>query len=507
MISGIHLDTVCNTPALVCSAGCRGRAPSPTAAFPTGVAAAALLILAVLWLPIPLQAQTEASPASYRVTFEGTWTTAATPGGLPSSAHFSTLIGATHNGDVIFWEAGAMASPGVESVAELGATGTFKREISASEHALATIEKGLPGGGTPTSSVDLEVTADHPLVTLLTMIAPSPDWFVGVTGLSLLDDAGHWRERLEVDLFPYDAGTEDGENFSLSNPATVPQGVITSIRGMGKFTDETMAKLTFVCQSGCTPPPPASLVRVVPLFPPAKDAPGRQGFVRVINRSGEAAEVEIVAIDDMGLRSELVTLSIAGGETAHFNSDDLETGEPGKGLSGSTGAREGDSRLNLTTDLEVEVLSYIRHADGFLTAMHDTVPSEGSDYRVATFNPGRNTNQQSQLRLINFGTEEAAIEVEGIDDDGNSSDMVRLTLPAGGAGMVSAALLESNESRDDPDQSGGPVALEGELGTGTGKWQLTVRSDQPLVVMSLLESPTGHLTNLSTAPSRSGGTE
>ena len=493
--------------ALDCSAVCCGRAPSPTAAFPTGVDAAALLILAVLWLPIPLHAQTEASPASYRVTFEGTWTTAATPGGLPSSAHFSTLIGATHNGDVIFWEAGAMASPGVESVAELGTTGTFKREISASEHALATVERRLPGGGTPIASVDFEVTAAHPLVTLLTMIAPSPDWFVGVTGLSLLDDAGHWRERLEVDLFPYDAGTEDGEEFSLSNPATVPRGVITSIRGMGKFTDEPMAKLTFVCQSGCDPPLPASLVRVVPLFPPATDAPGRQGLVRVINRSGEVAEVEIVAIDDMGLHSEPVTLSIAGGETAQFNSEDLETGNAGKGLSGSTGAREGDARLNLTTGLEVDVLSYIRYSDGFLTAMHDTVQSEGGDYWVAIFNPGRNTNQQSLLRLINFGTEEAAIEVEGIDDDGNTSGMVRLTLPAGGAGMVSAARLEANESRNDPDRLGGPVALEGELGNGAGKWQLTVRSDQPLGVMSLLESPTGHLTNLSTAPSRSGGTE
>ena len=461
----------------------------------------------LLWTVLGNQARAADSPAGYRVTFEGNWTTAATPGGLPPTAHFSPLIGAIHNGDVIFWEAGAMASSGVEAVAELGTTGSFKREINASEHAVAIVEKGLGSGGTPTAHVDVEVTAHHPLVTLLTMIAPSPDWFVGVSGLSLLDDAGNWRARVEVPLYPYDAGTEDGEEFSLSNPATVPQGVITSIRGMGKFTREPMARLTFACQSGCTPPPAAASTRVVPLFPPAMDAYGRQGFVRVINRSSETAEVEVVAIDDMGLRSVPITLSVAGGHAAHFNSEDLESGGAGKGLSGGTGARQGDARLELTTGPDVEVLAYVRHGDGFLTAMHDTVPSAGGVYRVSTFNPGSNKNQKSLLRVINPATEEAAISIAGIDDAGNESDTVRLTLPAGGAATVSAASLESNDSRGGEELTVNPDALEGELGTGAGKWRLTVRSDQPLMVMSLLESPTRHLTNLSTAPALRGGQE
>ena len=35
---------------------------------------------------------------------------------------------------------------------------------------------------------------------------------------------------------------------------------------------------------------------------------------------------------------------------------------------------------------------------------------------------------------------------------------------------------------------------------GAGKWQLLVTADQPIQVMSLLSSPAGHLTNLSTVP-------
>ncbi len=60
------------------------------------------------------------------------------------------------------------------------------------------------------------------------MVAPSPDWFVGVSGLSLWDGDA-WIESLSVDLKPYDAGTEQGDAFSLANPATVPQELIAML--------------------------------------------------------------------------------------------------------------------------------------------------------------------------------------------------------------------------------------------------------------------------------------
>ncbi len=116
-------------------------------------------------------------------------------------------------------------------------------------NAVAVIEKSLPSGGTPTATVDVTVTTAHPLVTLLTMVAPSPDWFVGVSGLSLLDAQGDWLALHAVDLFPYDAGTDEGTEFSLSNAATDPQGAITSIKETGKFSDEPIATLTFTRQS------------------------------------------------------------------------------------------------------------------------------------------------------------------------------------------------------------------------------------------------------------------
>ena len=64
---------------------------------------------------------------------------------------------------------------------------------------------------------------------------------------------------------------------------------------------------------------------------------------------------------------------------------------------------------------------------------------------------------------------------------------MRTTVPAGAARTFTAAQLEA-----------GADGLDGALGDGRGKWRLIVESGQPLVVMSLLKSPTGHLTNLST---------
>ncbi|WP_419551800.1 SwmB domain-containing protein [Candidatus Poriferisodalis sp.] len=196
-----------------------------------------------------------ASTAVYTVRFRGLWTTTVTPEGRPGGAHFSPLIGGVHSADATFLASGGRASAGVERMAETGGTGTLRDEVRAAVDAavptaLGVLRRsgniGATGAGTLSGVM---ATAEFPRVTLTTMIAPSPDWFVGVSGLPLLDAAGRWFRAHEVDLFPWDAGTEDGTGFSLSNPATSPRGVITSIRGTGKFTTERIASLTFTLQS------------------------------------------------------------------------------------------------------------------------------------------------------------------------------------------------------------------------------------------------------------------
>ena len=229
-------------------------------------------------------------------------------------------------------------------------------------------------------------------------------------------------------------------------------------------------------------------------FPSASD-PDRQGFVRVINHSASGGEVSITATDDSGLVFDAVSLPIEADETVHFNSDDLETGSEAKGIQG-IGTGVGDWRLKIASDLDVEALAYIRTSDGFLTSMLDVVARIGHRHRIATFNPASNVNQVSLLRIVNEGESAVRATVVGVDGRGATSEAV-LTLPAGRALTVDATDLESGEA---PASWPDGATLEGGLGDGAGKWQLVMTADAELVVVNLMSTPAGHVTNLSAVP-------
>ena len=238
---------------------------------------------------------------------------------------------------------------------------------------------------------------------------------------------------------------------------------------------------------------PAQNTHTLPLVLPASNA-ALAGFVRIINLSGQAGTVSITAIDDAGMRAGPVTLSLSAREVVNFNSRDLEQGNAAKGLPDGVGDGEGNWRLVLETALNITPLAYIRTTDGFVTAMHAVAPETEAGsrrYRVVFFNPGANQNQVSRLRLINPGTTAARVEITGRDDAGAAAPggTVRLTLPAGAASTLTAQALEA-----------GGDDFEGRLGDGAGKWRLTVTSNVAIEAVSLLQSPTGHLANLSAAP-------
>ena len=198
--------------------------------------------------PVPAHAPV----AQYKVTFTGAWTSAVTPDGVPAGAHFSRLVGGVHNANVAFLESGGTASAGVEAMAEEGHVTGLRDEILAAVPDVSPWRLGTTNNISPTGSHSLTaaLTTEYPRVTLVTMIAPSHDWFVGVAGLPLVDSEGRWLRSHKVNLYPWDAGTEDGTDFSLSpSVATDPQGTIESLRGTGPFTTEPIATLTFALQA------------------------------------------------------------------------------------------------------------------------------------------------------------------------------------------------------------------------------------------------------------------
>ena len=48
------------------------------------------------------------------------------------------------------------------------------------------------------------------------MIAPSPDWFVGIRDVNLYPN-GEWLDEITVDLRLYDSDTDLGQTFTAAN--------------------------------------------------------------------------------------------------------------------------------------------------------------------------------------------------------------------------------------------------------------------------------------------------
>lgn len=176
--------------------------------------------------------ESESGGASYRVTFTDQWSAENFPTEFPGSVrHFSGLIGATHNEQVIFWERGQVATPGIKLMAETGAKDDFSDEIDiAIAEGQSNQELSGDGLGNSPSSVSINFTLsnDYPLVTLVSMVAPSPDWYVGVGGLDLRGEDGEFVQALTVPLRVYDAGTDSGTLFTSANTASTGE-VITRL--------------------------------------------------------------------------------------------------------------------------------------------------------------------------------------------------------------------------------------------------------------------------------------
>jgi hypothetical protein len=184
--------------------------------------------------PAPPAPPPAPATARYRVVFESTWSAATHPTDFPADdPHYSGLIGGTHKSSVTFWEEGAAASDGIKDMAERGRKTPLDMEVlqattaGHAEHLLSGPDLDVSPGS---ASMEFDVSQAFPLVTLVTMIAPSPDWFVGVSGLALFQN-GQWREDVRVELAGFDAGTDSGTTYRSSNRETTPRSVISRLTG------------------------------------------------------------------------------------------------------------------------------------------------------------------------------------------------------------------------------------------------------------------------------------
>jgi hypothetical protein len=181
--------------------------------------------------PLPQPVQDAPTSARYTVVFDSTWSATSHPVDFPASAHYSGLIGATHAASVSFWTEGGLASEGIRRMAERGSKQPLDDEVNRAigrgdaEYLLSGPDLRTSPGST---NLVFEISQAFPLVTLVTMVAPSPDWFVGVSGLPLFQD-GRWIDEVRVDLFGFDAGTDSGITYTAPDHETTPRQPIARL--------------------------------------------------------------------------------------------------------------------------------------------------------------------------------------------------------------------------------------------------------------------------------------
>eukprot|EP00117_Sycon_ciliatum_P036399 scpid74791/ scgid27408/ Spondin-2; Differentially expressed in cancerous and non-cancerous lung cells 1; Mindin len=163
--------------------------------------------------------------ATYTFTFDADWIDPSPPVG----AHWSWPIGAAHSPCTVVWRDGQLASAGVKQVAELGSTGTIQNEFTAAK-VLSTFRGNLLGRPLGITSRSFTVNRYYPLVSALSMIAPSPDWFVGVDSFSLCSGST-WTSSATIPLYAWDAGTDSGLTFGAANLPTSPPENIARLAG------------------------------------------------------------------------------------------------------------------------------------------------------------------------------------------------------------------------------------------------------------------------------------
>ncbi|KAF6216678.1 hypothetical protein GE061_001024 [Apolygus lucorum] len=176
--------------------------------------------------------------AKYKIIFEGLWSNTTHPKDFPVTSqftHFSDVIGATHSPNFTMWKEGGYASYGFQQLAEYGVVRELDMELKNSSIHLRSIIRatGLwwPHVNSNTTA-QFVVDPRHYLFSVASMFGPSPDWVVGLSSMNMCQEDCTWLDSQIIDLYPYDAGTDEGVSYQSPKVPTTPHERIRRITTM-----------------------------------------------------------------------------------------------------------------------------------------------------------------------------------------------------------------------------------------------------------------------------------
>lgn len=162
------------------------------------------------------------SEARYTIEITGKWTKPDFT--VPSGVHFTNFAGMVHKNNTSLWQENMLASTGIENVAETGNTSVLLLEIDSiiREKKALSLIYFTPPGSVSAKTASVYCNSEFSFISFISMIAPSPDWFIGVNSFNLYKNE-QWVNDTLIPLYVHDAGTEEGDIFGYNNPSTSPK--------------------------------------------------------------------------------------------------------------------------------------------------------------------------------------------------------------------------------------------------------------------------------------------
>jgi hypothetical protein len=151
----------------------------------------------------------------YKVQFISDWGNNRQEINAPSNPHTGNMFLISHNEKINLFKVGSYAPKGISNTSMYGTIddllAAFDRDRNHDGIARAPVLM-TPG------QQSLMISADEKFhyLSFVTMVAPSPDWFTGISGLNLIEN-GQWIRNKTIPLYVYDAGTDSGTAFNTEH--------------------------------------------------------------------------------------------------------------------------------------------------------------------------------------------------------------------------------------------------------------------------------------------------
>ncbi|XP_030021978.2 spondin-1 [Manduca sexta] len=163
--------------------------------------------------------------AVYKVSLQMMWTEERFPKDYPiqhrPKAQWSQVFGQSHNSSYKLYRVGEVARPAVRNFAQFAKYDELMKEGEEDANVYDQFTAPALGAGSGDTENMVFVDGGHAMISLVSRIIPSPDWFIGVDSLDLCVDSS-WVDQITLDLEPLDAGAASGLTFTAPRWDTIP---------------------------------------------------------------------------------------------------------------------------------------------------------------------------------------------------------------------------------------------------------------------------------------------